>query len=239
MAFVLPPPLPPPVFAREESEWEWQRGGMLWSRDLFYCDPTRHELASFKVGGVFYCLLHPVRAIYEPPIAGKSGRLIAHGLEKHFVGKGPTLEEAREDWQLQIDFAIQQLLATQDFERTVEEQGQWRVLCQYFDLNEIRYSRPLRIRAYGRLLSNHSRKFRVRWIDGEKHVFTREQIADEMVAFRPGQPFEAVVLREPRTWRLLRIESAFPARNLPEVSDQEARELLAGKSVQHAELEWD
>ena len=240
MPFTPPPALPPAPHVREEFDWTWRRG-ILWNPDLFYCDPTRHEVDSFRVGNIFYRMLRPLYATFEPAMFGKPGRLIIHGLESQYLGKGSTFEEARENWELQIDSAIQELLATQDFERTLEQKRHWHLLCEYFDLNEIRYSRPLKIRAYGRLLRKHSNVYQVRWIDGSKHTFTRDQVADEMAAFRINQSFEAVLLRDPRTWQLLRIESAFPTSGLPAISAEEADELLSSgtPTAELPELEWD
>ncbi|MEZ6088159.1 MAG: hypothetical protein R3C05_09085 [Pirellulaceae bacterium] len=61
-----------------------------------------------------------------------------------------------------------------------------------------------------------------------------------MVRFKAGQPFEAVVLRDPRTWKILRIESAFRAEVLPEVSEDEYVELFsATKDTSVRTLGWD
>lgn len=246
MPFAFPPAnldrqlsLPPSIGIHKsvDTDWTWECG-IFWNRDQLFRDPTLYEMQSFRVGGILYRLPRPLLATFEPPVAHKLGRFIVNGLETYFVGRGKTVEEAREDWEGQIDFSIQQLLAVQDFERTEEQQKQWHLLCRYFDMNEIRYSNPLKIRAYGRLLSTHSREFRIRFIDGEKVTLSRTEIADEMVRFLPGQPFEAVVLRDPRTWKLIRIESAFPTSLLPQVTEEEANEILAHCPA-ISELEWD
>lgn len=238
VAAYTPPPI---VNVREDSGWcDWQRD-TFWSQDLFYCDPTRHMLKSFRVGEMLYEGLRPIHATFEPPVSGRQGRFIVAGLEEYFVGRGNTFDDAYEDWTLIIDFSIQQLLATQDFERTAEQNHQWHLLSQYFDLNEIRYSRPLRIRAYGRLLSNRGHQYRVRWIDGTKSKFTRDRVPEEVVGFRVGQPFEAVVLRDARTWQLLRVESAFATSSLPHVTEADANEFLRDvpSSNELPELPWD
>lgn len=240
MPFAALPATPPSAFVREESGWSWQRD-ILWSWDLLYCDPTQQLVDSFRVGETFYRMLCPLPGVFEPPIMGKSGRFIVSGLEPHFIGKGGSLDEAQEDWKLSIDLAVQQLLATQDFERSGQERSQWGLLSRYFDLNEIRYSRPLKIRDYGRLVSNHSRRFRVRWIDGSTDKFTRAQIPDVLVGFRVGQPFEAVVRRNPRTWVRIAVDAVFATSELPLVSEQEAKELLGDVSSAKSlpKLSWD
>lgn len=241
MPLVMPPALPPTFHSREATTEFWGTRDAVWSRDLLYCDPMRQFVESFTIGDVYYRVLRQLPALYEPPMGGRQGRFIAAPLSPDFVGNGDTLEAAREDWQLQIDFAIQRFLAMQDFEFTSDQRRQRRVLSRYFDLNEIRYSQPLKVRAYGELVSQYPRPIRVRWVDGTKNTLTRQQISSEMVGFVVGQPFEAVVERNPRTWELIRIQAAFRTTGLPSVSADEAAELLQNVSSTRnlPPLSWD
>lgn len=240
MPFAAPAALPPVVISRDiRDENHWGRG-IEWADGLLYLDPTRFEFARFKIGDIRYRSLQPLKANYNPPAFDRSGRVTVQGLSPEIIGRGSSLKEAKRDWQLNLDAEVQRLFGTQEFELTTEDKTLLRKLNQFFDLNELRYSTPIAVRSYGRLLGVRGHKYRVRWVDGTKSTLSRKQIPASMVPFQAGQPFEAVVSRDPRTWNILRIESAFRANGLPAVSEEEAVELFsATKDTSVRTLGWD
>lgn len=236
----MPPPAVTVTAKCENARSQGWYGSSGWSDDLLYCDPTRQLIDSFKIADVTYKVRRPLMAYYEPPVGPRAGRFFAVGLEKWLLGKGMTLEESKRDWQLKVDHEVQRLHALQDFEQTDRDNQMLRSLGRYFDLNEIRYSRPIISRLMGSLESTYPRPYKVAWVDGSTSQLNREQIPAEMSAFREGRPFEAIIERDARTWKLLRIVSAFPCSALPHLADDEAEELLSSVSNEKLpRMGWD
>lgn len=231
-AIVIPP--------LEESGID-RRGRIEWPAELLYCDPTRQLVDSFRVADVYYRLSSAMHGTFEPGMGERPGRFVVAELASDFVGIGGDLDEAKLDWQLQVDHAIQRLLGLQDFERTLEDRRISSMLTNFFDFNEIRYSQPIKAREMGTIVSAYPRATKVKWIDGQTNNLKRDQIPVEMVGYKVGQPFEAVVERDSRTWQLIRIASAFRCTNLPYVSEKDAINLLgeapSTKDLPH--LDWD
>jgi len=240
MPIAMPVPLPPAIVTRDELHSQWH-GDVSWTSSLLYRDSLLQLVGNFKVGDCKYHPIAPLHGSYEPPMNGHRGRFLVAGLEDCVVGYGATLFEARRDWELGVDALIQNLLATLDFERTGEQAKLWSKLFEYFDLNEIRYANPLRIRAFGQLIGVRGHKYRIQWIDGSRNIVERKNIPAELVRFNVGQPFDAVVSRDARTWKLIRIDSVFAAKSLPNVSIDEARELLAPQKseTERKSLDWN
>ncbi|MEM9411308.1 MAG: hypothetical protein AAGA30_09360 [Planctomycetota bacterium] len=219
MGFALPPNLPPAQeIVREREQWVEHRN---WNSDLLYFDSTRQLIGKFRVGDVVYALKRPLEAIFEPAFVNAEGRFFVSELASLVIGRGNDLNSAKKDWELQIDAHIQKLLSKQDFERTDEDDKAWEQLNRFFNLPELKYSTPFDVRIYGKLVKVRGHQRFIKWIDGTKSKFDRNRIPADMVSFEIGQPFEAVVKRDPRTWKILKIASAFPASDLPEVTDEE------------------
>ena len=103
---------------------------------------------------------------------------------------------------------------------------------------EFRYGRFF---SAARLIGIRGHNYRVRWLDGSTSKLARRDIPADMVRFRVGQPFDAVVLRDARSWKLIRIESVFAAKSLPVVSENDANEILAPKKsrANRRQLDWN
>lgn len=221
-----------------------------WNRTYLYEDPSQLVINRFIVGDVEYVPNHVLVANYEPPVGGVQARFIVAELHSlrglmediEFVGRGASLKASKLDWSMQVDTAIQRLFAKQDFERTSSEEKLWRGLGRFFDLNSIRYSIPLKIRAYGTLESIRGHRYIVRWLDsGRVNRLNRKDIPSAMVSFRCGQPFEAVVIRNARDFKLIGIESVFATSSLPRSTDEDAS--LLSKPVydpaKYPTLDWE
>ncbi len=240
MPLVATPDLQPNVVYASSLEGY---GG--WDLDSFlrYAQfPTlsRRVIDSFTVGETHYRLLRPAPTRFEPPVHGADGRFLVQGLESEFIGRGRTMVDARKDWELAVDAAIQRLLATEDFERTPKQVSLWNMLSAHFDLNEIRYSQPMKIRSYGRLVRRRAHSYRVRWIDGSTNLLDRAAVPPEFVTFCDGQTFEAVLQRNSRTWALESILAVFKTSDLPAVNEKDASEFFGSASRRDLrELSWD
>lgn len=217
--------LPPIVRYDDQVEEGWIKQSP-WDTDLLYYDTTRQLIGNFKVGDVIYQMRQSLQATYEPPIANTGGRFLVTQLAKVVIGRGPDLESAKYDWELKVDEKIQTLLAKQDFERTNEDIEEWEMLNRHFNLAELKYSTPADVRVYGCLEKIRGHIRQVRWLDGTISKFRRHQIPARMVTFKPGQPFEAILKRDSRNWKVLSISAVFPSHSLHEVSEAEAEAIL-------------
>ena len=223
--------------------------GSILGKERLYQDPTKLMIEGFQVGDVAYRVNHSLHGQYEPPLNQSSGRFFASELLRlkgkidgiEFIGRGKSIVLARKDWEFEVDRAIQRLLSLQDFERNENESYAWSVLGSHFDLTAIRYSAPLKIRAFGQLEGIRGNRYFVRWLDGKKTKFFRQHIPSELVGFRTGQSFEAIVLRDARTFKPLGISAAFPMKALPNVTEDEAMELFGPKAgrASSSQLDWD
>ncbi len=232
----VPPPQDPPAYVSTSDSWF---GSIVRKQDWFLCDATRQFVGAFQVGDVLYKPRKRLTANFTPPFPGVDGRFAVADLPG-LTGFGKTMDSARKNWELRADAMIQQLLGVQDFERTEEDVVNWKNLSECFDLAEIRYSTPLQVRNYGRLVSEFPRPWKVRWIDGTTSKLQRDQIPAELVRFPLGQEFEAVIEQDSRTGDLKKIVSVFRS-NRVRVSTEEARELLANTGSPNGlpEASWD
>lgn len=217
--------LPPIVRHISQMEESWIKQSR-WDNDMLFFDATKQLIGNFVVGDIAYQLRQTLEASYEPPIANKQGRFLVPQLAKVVVGQGADLESAKYDWELKVDEKIQTLLAKQNFERTLEDTEDWEMLNRHFNLAELKYSTPADVRVYGYVEKIRGHVRQVRWIDGTITRFRRHQIPAQMVTFQIGQPFEAILKRDSRSWKVLSIAAVFRSHSLHEVSDAEAESIL-------------
>lgn len=209
------------------------------NQDWFYCDVTQQFIGDFAVGEILYRPTSRLVGIFEPPTPNTTGRFSVGVLPK-LAGRGKTIDEARANWDLNTDAMIQRLLGTQDFEMTDDDKENMQQLSQCFDLSEIRYSMPLQVRNYGKLVSAFPRPWKVRWIDGTTSEVSRHQVPAELVRFSVGQEFEAVIEQDSRTGKLVKIISVFRTAR-KRISESDVASLLsrATSSKDLPDLDWD
>jgi|GEM_PF-2496980 len=206
-----------------------------------YRGQTRVEFTEVRVGDCNYKAVRPMVGLYEPPMFDRPGRFFVSELAPEIMGRGKTLDLARKNWKLSLDAAIQGLLSKVDFELDVDDRKLLEKLQIFFDWNQVRYSEPLKTMTYGTLEKRRGEKLGVRWIDGSFTTLRRHQIPANMVGFKVGQPFDAVLLRDPRSNVILKIESVFPAKELPILTTLQADEIFGVRKdrCEFKELDWD
>jgi len=229
---------PPTSFISQVVADDWY-APVVKNQDWFYCDATRQFIGNFAVGEILYRPTERLVGIFEPPTPSMLGRFSVTGLPM-LAGRGKTIDEARTNWELNTDAMIQRLLGVQDFEFTDDDRKNMHYLSQYFDLPEVRYSAPLHVRNYGKLVSVFPRPWKIRWIDGTTCAVSRHQIPAELVRYAVGQEFEAVVEQDSRTGQLVKIHSVFRTQS-KHVTDSDVNSLLskATSSAELPDLEWD
>ncbi len=188
---------------------------------VFTSDAIRSTFSELCVAGMRYPLRAPSRASYIPV----AGEFLVEGFSPLFVGRGASQEEARENWLLAVHASFQELLHKRPFEMTADDRRTWSVLSSRIDVAVYRNQTPIQVRQFGRISKARPYPQQIRWESGEREAIRIDQVASpDFITFKAGQPFEAVVARDPVDFQLLRIvhiERRSEPTRLP--ADQEAK----------------
>jgi len=169
--------------------------------DVFASDAIRSDLSELCVAGVTYPLRRSCRASYIPV----AGEFVVEEFSS-FVGQGDTLEEAREDWLRSVHASFQELLQKRPFEMSPEDKRVWSILSSNIDVAVYRNQTPIQVCQFGRISKARPYPQQIHWENGDREAISIDQVdVPDFITFKPGQPFEAVVARDPVDFRLLRI----------------------------------
>lgn len=215
---------PPAYVAPADVADDHRSGG------VFATDAIRSQLSELSVAGLTYPLRRSCHASYLPV----AGEFLVEEFSS-FVGRGKTLEDARENWMLNVHAVFQDLVCKRPFEMTNEDRKVWSVLSGNIDAAVFRNHTPIQVRQFGRISKVRPFPQEIRWEDGTKDEIRLDQVSTpEFVTFKAGQPLEAVVARDPVDFRLLRIvhveRKAEPTR-LPEGEEAELLKSIGSASV--------
>ena len=171
-------------------------------RRSFVSDAIRSTLSELRVAGMCYPLRAPSRTSYLPV----AGEFLVEGFSQLFVGRGASEDEAREDWLVAVHASFQELLYKRPIELTADDRQTWSVLSSRIDVTVYRNQTPVPVRQFGRISKARPYPQQIQWESGEREAIRIDQVAaPDFVTFRAGQPFEAVVARDPVDFRLLRV----------------------------------
>ena len=171
-------------------------------RRYFETDIARSTLTDIRVGNTVYPLRHPCEANFIPGV----GEFLVDGFSPVFVGRGATPMKAQRDWATAVHSAFQELQHKRPFEMTPEDTKKWSVLSSRIDVTVYRNRTPVQIRQFGKIERARPYPDKIVWENGSHDVVSLNQIdSPDFITFKPGQPFEAVVARDPITFNLLRI----------------------------------
>jgi hypothetical protein len=123
-----------------------------------------------------------------------------------------------------------------------DDRATWRLIGSYVDVTVYRNSIPIQVRQYGRVLRARPYPTQVAWDDETKERVSLEIVdSPDFVTYKPGQPFEAVVARDPITFELLRIvhiERTCPPGRLDSEEEQQLLDEI-GSTSKLEEVGWD
>jgi hypothetical protein len=157
-----------------------------------------------RTGTAEYRLLRPLQANFQP-CADRAWEFHVDGFSPRFVGLGSSIAEARNNWKDTVHIAFQRLVHRRPFRMTAEEKQEWALLEQLIDVEHYRKSTPLKIRSLGWVSGTGTGPRVITWIGGDRvEQVTLDQMPPEFAAFDNDQWFEAIVEREPRTFKLIR-----------------------------------
>lgn len=171
-------------------------------RRYFESDAIRSTLNEIRIADIVYPLRRPCTASFIPGV----GEFMVDGFGPAFVGRGATLEEARRDWLLAVHAEFQELLHKRPFEKTPEDVRRWSVLSSRIDVTVYRNHTPIQVRQFGKITQARPYPQQIQWENGEREAISFDRVASpDFITFKPGQPIEAIVARDPVNFRLLRI----------------------------------
>ncbi|MCF7961027.1 MAG: hypothetical protein K9M08_09805 [Pirellula sp.] len=155
-----------------------------------------------EVGGVLYPLRKPFTGRYHRYLE----QLIVEGVSPQIVGRGESENMAKEDFCLQIHSAIQDLLAKRPFEFTDRDKQLFATIDRFVDVTVFRNTHPIQVRQFGKISKVRPFPEEIEWENGTRDLVPVSLVVTpEYVNYKLGQPIEAIVQRDPMTFRLRRI----------------------------------
>lgn len=185
-------------------------------------DVLQRPFEDVRIGDAMYRFRSPLLATFYPRTQGVDGELIVTPNPLHIVGVGKTFDKAQRDWNEQFHFRFQTLLAKRPWEMNVTEKDEWGQIEFLVDLAAYRRETPYRTRQIGtvsqrRPTAHEPRALpnRIRWESGRVENIRLDCAPPEFASLFAGSRFEAVVLRDSVTHRLLQILDVVPLGVLP------------------------
>lgn len=212
-----PPDIQPPAIAQPciTARPQADTSGASALVDDWACVEQR-TIREVSVGDTVYRMRQPLQAVFFPEVAGE-GQLYVDALSPAFVGRGYTYDLAYRDWRDRVHTAFQQLSGKRPFEMANDEKEKWALLQNAFDMVAYRNTTPVVVREVGEVSYEREQIPRaIRWIHGPKERVDLGLMPPEFAKLLPGQSFEAIVARDPRTGAMLRMKyaRAVPTRHL-------------------------
>lgn len=165
-------------------------------------EEQRMHIAEIRIGSTTYPLRRQLVGTYTRAYR----ELVVEGVSPVITGAGDTMQGAQDDFCLKVHAAFQALLHRRPFEMSAADKLAWETLNGIIDVTVYRNTTPIVVRQFGRIRKARPYPTEVEWEDGRRESVTLTDVAEpEFVTYRPGQPFEAVVQRDPLTSRLLRV----------------------------------
>jgi hypothetical protein len=222
--FYAPPLDRPPALHSMASFVAATRDERAAKEDRF--DVTRRHIPSpLVVGDSAYPLCSDLVGTFSPGQHGKNGEFVVPAFFPQFVGRGRGFDDAFLDWQSRVHSRFQDLNAKRPFEMTTDETAIWQLLESQIDVNAYNRKTPLTVRQIGRVAEVRPFPRVIEWENGRRESVRLEQMPGEFAAYKSGQPFEAVVVRDPVDFRLLKVPYIKRVKSLLRISADELNDL--------------
>jgi hypothetical protein len=221
-----PPINCPPALHSVASAVAATRDNHTSDQDRF--DVTKQLIPSpLEVGDTAYVLRSELIGTFYPGQFPLIGQFVVPEFFPNFVGRGRNSKDAFLDWRDQLHRQFQYLYGTRPFEMAGSEKATWELLESQIDVNAYRATTPLTIRQIGRVAARaRPLPELIEWEDGHKEAVRLDQMPGQFAAYKPGQPFEAIVIRDSVDFRLLKVTHIQRLRSLPRMSDGEFNDLV-------------
>lgn len=199
---------------------------------------TERQLSTLTVGDARYKLRHN-RMGYFLPGANRTSEFIVPAIE--YVGEGMTVDEAFDDWVEQVHIDFQSLFAMRPFEMDKGQIAKWACLSEFIDVPAYRAATPMKIRRTGVVQDARPSHHEVKWEDGTTERVSINQMPGEFASYKPGQPFEAIVVYDHSSKRMARVEFIARRRGVKQTTPVRLEELWSKmkSSNECATTTWD
>jgi hypothetical protein len=168
---------------------------------------TRRALDLLRFGQTEYRLRSPLEGVFKPATAGgEDGDFSVEGFQGFILGQGPTPNEAYEDWLKQFHVAFQRLYAMRPFEMDASEQRLWDMIESRIDVEQYRNSQSLVVKQEGKVVRARPYPEVIEWEDGTRERVALQRMPAEFAGYRAGQPFEAVIHRDPVSYKIRKVD---------------------------------
>jgi hypothetical protein len=220
-------------------------GELLWQK---LCDEAQREsgrtekVVDLRVGPVTYHLQRALK-LQVKSRADHAWEFAIEQFAPRFVGVGDSISSAKRDFLNRIHSVFQSLVRLRPFRMTEQQRSDWELLVKLIDVEKYWDSVPLTLLEVGFVSEWNADRWVVVWLDGRRtETVTVEQTPPEFAAFQPGQWFEALVEREPRSYALRKLCFVRTTEPLREMSESELRqwldELPSGENLPKSGSEW-
>lgn len=181
------------------------------------------QITDIAVGTINYPLRQELRGNYVRAMQV----LTVNGVSPLILGEGKSSEEAKTDFCLKVHAAIQELIHKRPFEMTDRDRILWETLNEIIDTTVYRNTTPITVRQFGRIRRARPYPDEVTWENGSNERLNVTDVADpDYVNYKPGQPFEAVVERDPLSFKLIRVLHIERRRSPRRLSSTDEAEML-------------
>jgi len=218
-------------FSVQETGDHLQRGSVF--------DASRVELTELRVGSIVY----PLRGELNGRFVRALEELFVDGVSPVFVGKGRSAQEATESFSLAVHGAFQELLYQRPFEMTADERSKWRMVNEIIDVTVYRNTTPIVVRQFGEVSWGRlPYPSQIQWDNGyTESVHPRQVDSPDFITFKPGQPVEAVVVRDPLTRELIRVSHISRTRRLRTAREIDDSQLVVkvGTGENLPDADWE
>ena len=159
----------------------------------------------FNVGQTFYKFITPANICWSPTVDGW-GCYIEE--LRNYTGVAQMLKDAFTELKVNIHVDFQRLYKKRPFEMAEQERLIWLRLTNIIDLLHYRTTTPIVMKEIGSISYGMiSRPFAIEWISGKTYLIEPHKVPGDLMGCKPGQWIEAVVKRDPLTYREFEIES--------------------------------
>ncbi len=163
---------------------------------------------------------------FLPGPIGKQGEFTVPQFSPYFTGRGRNFDEAFLNWRDQVHGQFQELYSKRPFEMTNQEAELWQTLESLIDVPTYKNTTPLTIRQIGKVTRCRPLPEQIQWEDGHKEAVRLDQMPGEFATYKSGQPFDAIVVRDPVNLTLIKVTHIRRTGSLPMVTPTEQEALL-------------
>ncbi len=209
------------------------RGVGVWPTESYDSTKDRFDVMkwpigrSLQVGKTIYPLRHDLVGYFYPSKLDREGEFLVEAFGSKLTGSGSTPRDAFLDWRDQIHRLFQSLYAKRPFEMKDDEKAWWLILENEIDVTVYRNNTPLVVKQIGKVSHGmRSHPVKIAWEDGTNESIKLEDMPAEFAGYRPGQPFEAIVERDPIDYRILNVIYVRRIHDLPWLSREEFDEFV-------------